>query len=177
MPGWVVNLVIVAGVIAAGLLAASVVDRLNDPSPFVISSVDPPRRTIRVDLQGAVVSPGVYTLPQGARLADLLDAAGGLNAEADPALINRATLLQDGQLVVVPVEGEPVASSARLVDLNTATAVELEELPQIGPVRARAIVVSRETSGPFSAIEDLVLRNVVSPALFEQIRHLIVVSK
>jgi competence protein ComEA len=174
-PGWFVDLVLVAGLLAAALLIAEGVQRLNEPSPFVVSSEHPPRRTISVQVEGAVARPGLYELEHGARLGDLIAAAGGLTRVSDRTQVNEATPLQDGQLVAIPVEGEPVASSAQLLDLNTATLAELDELPEIGPVRAQAIVDSRMTDGPFARVEDLVLRGVVSLSVFEQIEHLVTV--
>ena len=176
MGRWWLNLLVVAAVIGAGITVVSVIRNLNEPSPFVVSSVDPQRRPIVVEVDGAVVRPGVYELQHGARLGDLLQAAGGLTADADPALVNDALRLEDGALVFIPAEGEPVASSAELVDINTATLAELDTLPDIGPVRAEAIIASRESDGRFETIDDLVLRDVISPALFEQIRDLIAVS-
>jgi competence protein ComEA len=176
VPGWTLSLLILAGFLAAGLLAAATVDRLNEPSPFVVSSTDAPRRTISVEVEGAVASPGVYELEHGARVADVIDAAGGLTSAGDPSLVDDAAVLQDGQTVFIPEEGGTTAAAAQLVDINAATAEELAELPEIGPVRAQAIVDSREQLGPFAKVEDLVLRGVISLGVYEQIRHLIVVA-
>ncbi|MDO4280950.1 MAG: helix-hairpin-helix domain-containing protein [Peptococcaceae bacterium] len=124
-----------------------------------------------VHVAGAVAKPGVYTLPGSARVDDAVRAAEA-TAEADLSLINLAEKLTDGQKIVVPKAGEaaattdaPTAGTATatasgktaddLININTATAEELEELPGIGEVRAEAIISHRETNGPFKAIENL----------------------
>src|SRR5690348_11854702 len=94
-----------------------------------------PAPTVVVDVQGAVVRPGVYRLPAGARVSAALAAAGGLLPEADPAALNRAAPLRDGARVYAAARGEqPPAGSLgtdaeRVLDLNRASAQELAMLP------------------------------------------------
>lgn len=127
-----------------------------------------PRR-ILIHVDGAVASPGLVRLEtEDARVADAIEAAGGLADGADTTALNLAARVEDGQKVHVPAEGEePVLSGVRsaasggtaspsgLVNLNTADAAQLQELPGIGEATAAAIIRDREQNGPFSCVEDL----------------------
>lgn len=122
---------------------------------------------VTVHVAGAVVHPGLVTVPIGARVADAVTAAGGPAADADLDPLNLARPLADGERIVVPVVGESVdgaateaaaASGVRpdgRLDLNTATAVQLQSLPGIGPVLAERIVAHRDASGPFTEVGQL----------------------
>lgn len=125
-----------------------------------------------VDVAGAVANPGVYRLPEGSRVVDAVEAAGGPVEDAATAQVNLARLLKDGEQVYLPssdggaLPGASAGGDARvatsggdesggLVDINAATSQELEALPGIGPSTAAKIVADRETNGPFSSKEDL----------------------
>lgn len=125
---------------------------------------------IAVHVAGAVRHPGVVRLPRGARVADALDAAGGAAPDAALDALNLARSLSDGDQVVVPVPGAfppappqggaaPSGTGARRsdgrLDLNRASAAELEELPGIGPVLAGRIVAWRDEHGPFTSVGEL----------------------
>ena len=123
---------------------------------------------ITVHVAGAVRAPGVYALPAAARAIDAVHAAGGLAADADADRINLAASLADGQRVYVPRRGEddPLAVDPSLaangsaapagpVNINSATAAELETLPGIGPTTAAAIIAHRNLHGPFAAVDEL----------------------
>jgi competence protein ComEA len=138
-----------------------------------------------VDVQGAVVNPGVHSVPAGSRVADAIAAAGGYSTEVDIAAaavaLNLAEHLVDGQKIHVPARGEVVPfpvdatqppNGGGLIDINHATQVELESLPGIGPVTAEKIIAAR----PFATIDELDGRDVVGPSVMEQIRDLITVS-
>lgn len=129
--------------------------------------------TLVVHVDGAVAAPGVYELPAGSRADDAVRAAGGLAEGADTSALNLAAPVSDGEKVHVPREGEdaPAATSPTssgeaagaatgaaaqpLVNINTASAEELDVLPGVGPATAVAIVEDREANGPFSSPEDL----------------------
>jgi competence protein ComEA len=122
--------------------------------------------SVVVSVVGLVARPGLVTLPAGARVADAVEAAGGLLPEADPASVNQAAVVTDGQQIAVGVPGAPPAAgggppdsgpagSGGPVDLNTATVAELDALPGIGPVLAQRIVDHRTEVGPFGSVEDL----------------------
>ena len=113
---------------------------------------------------GAVGRPGVYRLPPGARVTDLLDAAGGPGPDADLDQLNLAAPVADGERIYVPRRGEappPVAAGtatalpAGPVDLNTATAEQLDALPGVGPATAAAILDWRKQHGRFRTVDDL----------------------
>lgn len=132
------------------------------------STAEPTEVVVHVD--GAVTSPGVYTLKNGARVDDAVRAAGA-KAEADLSQLNLAQRLTDGQKITVPLHGEPAAAAPAtttatatssegasapeaLVNINTASLEELETLPNIGEVRAKAIIEYREKT-PFTSIDQL----------------------
>lgn len=129
-------------------------------------TTEPSPDEIVVHVAGAVTTPGVYRLAADARVVDAIDAAGGANAAADMSRVNLAAPLADGQQVYVVAVGEdpppalggagpPTESGPAVVDINRATAAELEALPGIGPALAAAIVGHRDEHGPFVAVESL----------------------
>lgn len=140
---------------------------------------------VTVDVDGAVLHPDVIQLPEGSRVQDAIEACGGLASDADVSGINRASILQDGQKVLVPRAGEApqnstapkndVATGGALVNINVATLEELEELPGIGEATARAIIDERESSGPYASVEDLMRVSGIGEKKFEKLRDLICV--
>jgi competence protein ComEA len=114
---------------------------------------------IVVHVSGAVVRPGVVTVRSGARVADVVAAAGGATRRADLSAVNLAAPVRDGEYVVVPDPADEAAAGGGLmsdgVDINSATASELEGLSGVGPVLASRIVAYRDANGPFDAVEDL----------------------
>jgi competence protein ComEA len=146
-----------------------------EDTPAPTRSPEPP---VVVDVAGAVAHPGVYRLAAGARIADALAAAGGATEDADPAALNKAAPVRDGQRVYLPRPGETVpagsaGSDAQLkIDLNHATAAELEALPGIGPTIAARIVRSRG-GHPFTRIEELQTRGLVTARVFADLKDLV----
>jgi len=113
-----------------------------------------------VDVAGAVRRPGLYRLAAGTRIADALAHAGGVTGKADVNLVNLAAPLADGEQVVVPVRGGAGAavggaSPTAPLDLNSASAEQLDTLPGIGPATAAKIVAYRQAHGPFHSLEEL----------------------
>ena len=166
-------------------------------APIVVSTppltaTSPPTATlapIRVHVTGAVCQPAVYTLPAGSIVQGAVDAAGGPASDADLDRINLAVELRDQQQVYVPHRGEtspaPLASggvsggggaAGALINVNTATAAELEKLPRIGPTMAQRILDYREANGPFATVEDIQNVPGVGPATFEGFKDLITVN-
>jgi competence protein ComEA len=148
-----------------------------------------------VDVVGAVHNPGVVTLPGGSRVVDAITAVGGAAAGADLTRLNLAAVLGDGARVAVPLFGQPppavdpsavsggsTAGTANSgsqtgegeeigpVNVNVASAEQLETLPGVGPATAAAIVKDRESNGPFSSIDDLDRVPGIGPAKLEQLR-------
>lgn len=147
---------------------------------------------VYVDVDGAVVTPGVYRLREGARVAQAIDAAGGLTPEADVAGLNRASKVVDGQKIYVPHVGEqqtvdvvagsgPGEASAGasvasdLVNINTANASELQTLSGVGPSMAQSIIDERTQNGPFTSIDDLMRVSGIGEKKFAKIKDCICV--
>jgi len=196
--GYILSLLAVATAIGGYVL----VDRWPRPEPIQI--VTPPVVTtppespteapIVVHVVGAVQRPGVYTLPPGSRLDDVIRSAGGFTTEADTSRINLADYARDAQQVYVPARGETpppeptpavqgrssTASDPRavsgLVCINTASAAQLESLPGIGPALAERIVAYREAHGPFRHPEEIMQVSGIGATRYEQIRSLITVK-
>ncbi len=133
-----------------------------------------------VDVAGKVRRPGIARLPPGARVVDALEAAGGARRGVDLGSLNLARLLVDGEQVLVgmpavsgvapPAAGDPVATpTLPLVNLNTATSVELETLPGVGPVTAAAILQWRSDHGAFSAVDELIEVSGIGEATLAEI--------
>ncbi|NLW17198.1 MAG: ComEA family DNA-binding protein [Firmicutes bacterium] len=149
----------------------------------LLSSWQPMEQTeLRVHVTGAVLRPGVYTLAKGARVDDALDMAGGVLPDALIQGLNLAKPLFDGEQIHV-AQAAPSSSDSTsadipattLININTATAAELETLPGIGPVKAQAIVEYRQQNGAFARIEDLTKVSGIGPKTFERLKHLITV--
>jgi len=129
---------------------------------------------------GAVRHAGLVRLPEGARVADALERAGGPTRRADLALVNLAAPVADGQQIVVPVRVSaaaggvgPVASALAKVSLAGATLDQLDGLPGVGPVTAQKIIDWRQTHGPLRSVEDLDAIPGIGPARVEQLRDLV----
>lgn len=181
MRRWLV--IAIPAVALAGAVFAFAARSAEDP-PVIettpAATAAPTPQLIIVDVVGAVARPGVVRLPAGARVQDALLAAGGMTADADALALNKAAPLRDGARIYVPRPGEAVPAGALgtgaelKVNLNLATANELDALPGIGPATAAAIVRAR-TAKPFAAIEDLQTRGLVSARVFADLRDLVTV--
>jgi competence protein ComEA len=154
-----------------------------------------PAGTVVVHVAGAVVRPGVMQLPAGSRVHDAVGAAGGASPGADPDRLNLAAVVEDGQKIHVPLQGEPLPDSAggageadaggaaegsagtpgSKVNLNTAGAEELDGLPKVGPVLAQRIVDWRKEHGPFKAVEELDAIDGVGPKMLEALLPLVTI--
>jgi competence protein ComEA len=154
-----------------------------------------------VYVSGEVTAPGVYTLPVGSRVADGVAASGGFTDQANREGINLAARLNDEQHISVPRLGEvvqepevapsteaqedpgipsgagtPQRTSSGKININTATAKELEQLPGIGEVLAHRIVTDREANGPFKTVDDLMRVPGIKEGLMSKLRDLVMVG-
>jgi len=149
-----------------------------------------PTGYIVIHIDGEVNSPGVFSLPQTARVEDAIIKAGGATDYANLAGINRADFLRDGMKILIPAQGDEPAEvfvfaaddaiaagiQDGLVNINTATATELQTLPGIGPARAESIIRFRETHGNFSNPEELLNISGIGPAIMGNIRERVTVG-
>ena len=163
-------------------------DEVSDDS----SPKAPAATEVYVDIDGAVVSPGVYRVKDGARVAQAIDAAGGLTPEADVTGLNRASKVADGQKIYVPKVGEQtvaagggvdggaaaspgVSDATGLVNINTASASELQTLSGIGPSMAQSIIDERTQNGAFTSVDDLMRVSGIGEKKFAKIKDCICV--
>lgn len=160
------------------------------PRPVAIreagATVPGRERVLTVHVAGAVANPGLYRMDEGSRVADALQKAGGPAPDAALDDLNLAGRLSDGQKVMVPRKAaqaqatdpgrlEAPAVGSSLVNLNTATEDELDELPGVGPALASRIIEYRKKNGPFSTIEELDSVSGIGPAKLDSIRDLVTI--
>ena len=157
---------------------------------------------IVVHITGAVQKEGIVTLDENSRVADAIDAAGGLKEDADMSRINLAYILEDGVKIVIPsvndkdeenneknsvettedvevvetIPGSSLKSGTEMININKASQTELEELPGIGPSIALKIINYRNENGKFTTIEDLKKISGIGDNKFENIKNLICVK-
>ena len=151
--------------------------------------------SVVVHVTGAVIRPGVVTLGEGSRVNDAIGAAGGVSPDADTQQLNLARVLTDGEQIRVPrigevlpdpapqpgaavtpgtgtAPGKPAAGSASgMVNINTASASDLEKLPGIGPALAQRIVEYRDSHGPFASVDALTDVPGIGKAKLEALRE------
>ena len=144
---------------------------------------------VYVYVTGAVANPGVYSLDEGLRVCDAVEAAGGLAEDADASTVNLARVLSDGEHIDLPTKAEVEAALAQglaggasgtaaatsLVNINTADASALETLSGVGSATAQAIISDREQNGPFSSIEDLMRVDGIGEKKFAKLKDSICV--
>lgn len=196
------HVIAVLVLVAASVVVALAVMATSSATPVVVEvppdTAEAPRQTavpsespepvlLRIHVLGAVAAPGVIAVPEGSIVQDAILAAGGLTLEADPAQLNMAAPLNSGQQIIVGTQGDPLgevrdgAGSAgggaggALVNLNTASQAQLEELPSVGPVLAGAIITWREDNGGFVSVEDLQEVSGIGPKNFEKLKPLVTV--
>ena len=179
----ILKIVIVAVLVTAGLVW------LNRPSPVAVPEVASPGIPITVnsstavspqgldqivvDVKGDVQTPGLVTLPAGARVADAIAAAGGVIPSADGTAINLAERLSDGQMIFIGNAQSMQLSSDPRINLNLATEAELDSLPGVGPVMAGRIIAWRDSNQRFHSIEELQEVPGIGPKVFANLKALV----
>jgi competence protein ComEA len=142
------------------------------------------QKVLTIHVAGAVQRPGLYKLDEGTRVADALQRAGGAAPDALLDDLNLASRLTDGQKVLVPraVTAAPAAGTAatpapgsRLINLNTASAEEIDGLPGVGHALAGRIVDYRKKNGPFSSVDDLDNIEGIGPKKLENFKDLVTI--
>ena len=140
-------------------------------------------RMLVVDVAGAVVRPGVYEVKDGSRFQDAILAAGGMSEEADQEAVakqvNLAAKVSDGMKIYIPLKGEVTGantsgsigttSAAGLININSASAKELDTLPGVGTVTSEKIINAR----PYAAAEDLLKKKIVSQKVFDGMKDMV----
>jgi competence protein ComEA len=174
-----------------GLLSAGLILLINKPIPSKAILLRPPPTTlpIVVNIDGGVLKPGVYSLPPGSRVFEVVERAGGFSENASPGSINLAAHLIDGAHVYVPVQDQVLDNHTgsvltmsdtgeliALVNINQAPQEVLINLPGIGPVTAQKIIEYREKQA-FTRIEDIQKVPGIGPATFEQIKSYLTVGE
>jgi competence protein ComEA len=175
---------VTATLVSPGVSVASSAAAVGVPSAAASASVAP---EVVVQVLGVVRRPGVYRLAAGSRVADAIEAAGGLRPGRSSGLLNLARLLVDGEQIVVspkatasppttPAMPTGDGTSAGPVDLNTADAAALDTLPGVGPVTAQAILDWREANGRFGSVDQLREVDGIGPKTFERLAPLVTVG-
>ncbi len=188
----VINVVIglLAGLLVAGALY--VTTRVPVGQPIILLPT-PTTQPIYVFISGAVKHPGVYKLPSGSRYVEAVQMAGGFSSEADLSQVNLAKKLIDEEQLVIPggtgnptpeltIGGNgllytPTPPAGKPVNLNTASADELDKVPGIGPTAAQKIVEYRTANGPFTRIEDLLKVPGIGPTILDEIRGQVTIGE
>jgi len=172
------------GAVAGVLIALSLFVVFSGKSEEVIAESVVPTQMVApalvIDVTGEVVSPGVYELPAGSRVIDAIKAAGGARPKAALSDLNLARVIKDGEQIYVDLiytTGARVRAGAKTsaprgpININRATASDLDSLDGIGPVIAKRIIAFRTTNGPFTAIEDLLKVSGIGDAKFAQFKE------
>jgi competence protein ComEA len=145
------------------------------PAPIAVSA-DPqqPSGTLVVAVSGRVKNPGLVRLPPGSRVADAIQAAGGALPGTDLSTVNLARKVVDGELITIGATAPQGAPDGKL-NLNTATAAQLDKLPGVGPVLAERIVAYRDSKGGFRSVSELRQVEGIGDAKYAEIKDLVVV--
>jgi len=179
---YIISALIFFLILLGGLVAYQHI-QTNIPLPAIQEEKENSSLVI-VHICGAVNKPGVYSLLQGKRIIDAVQKAGGTTIEADLDKLNLAALLQDGEKILVPKiispsQNNKQASKAEansLINLNTASQVELDSLPGIGPALAERIITYREQNNSFASVDDLQKVSGIGQKKFLQIKDLVTVQ-
>jgi competence protein ComEA len=172
------------GAVAGVLIALSLFVVFSGKSEVVVAEPIAPTQMVApalvIDVTGEVVSPGVYELPAGSRVIDAIRAAGGAKAKAALSELNLARVIKDGEQIYVDLiytagsrarAGSKASVPRGPININRATASDLDSLDGIGPVIAKRIIAFRTANGPFTAVEDLLKVSGIGDAKFAQFKE------
>ena len=172
------------GAVAGVLIVLSLFVVFSGKSEVVVAEPIAPTQMVApaliIDVTGEVVSPGVYELPAGSRVIDAIKAAGGAKAKAALSELNLARVIKDGEQIYVDLiytagsrarAGSKASVPRGPININRATASDLDSLDGIGPVIAKRIIAFRTANGPFTAVEDLLKVSGIGDAKFAQFKE------
>jgi competence protein ComEA len=172
------------GAVAGVLIALSLFVVFSGKSEVVVAEPIAPTQMIApaliIDVTGEVVEPGVYELPAGSRVIDAIRAAGGAKAKAALSELNLARVIKDGEQIYVDLiytagsrarAGSKTSAPRGPININRASASDLDSLDGIGPVIAKRIIAFRTANGPFTAVEDLLKVSGIGDAKFAQFKE------
>lgn len=164
---------------------------IENESKSTEAAVETEKSIIMVDVAGAVVNPAVVKLPEGSRVFEAVEKAGGLAADADTRIINQAEILTDGQKLYIPTKQEleenqtlnspsnftyqKQAGGSGLININTADSDTLQQLTGVGPATAEKIINYRNENGKFMTIEDIKNVSGIGDKTFEKFKDRITV--
>lgn len=178
---------LIGGLIASGIIHLTSSQPTGEPIKL---NPIPTSAPIVVNISGAIKNPGVYPLPEGSRIINLVETAGGFLPSANHSAINLARPLQDGEGILIPEEINattiPLMSTQDFevgikgvspkININYATQAELESLPGIGEIKALQIIAFREENGFFESIDQIQKVPGIGEVIFEKIQALITVN-
>jgi competence protein ComEA len=159
-------------------------------SPSASGATAKPADELVIDVVGKVRKPGIVTVPKGSRVFEAIAAAGGLKGNVDASTVNMARVLTDGEQILIGTSpaaalgpsgagagaaGAGAGAPPAKINLNTATAEQLDTLPGVGPVTAQAILSWRTENGRFTSVDDLLGVKGIGDATLADLRNLVVV--
>ena len=160
---------------------AEIQDRSSETTAITEERVD---KKVIIDIGGEVNEPKVTELPEGSRVEDAIEAAGGITDEADMTNINRAAFVSDGEKILIPSKNDAVSGSDGTytgaqpggyaddrIDINTADSAELQKLNGVGPATAEKIISYRESNGRFKSVEEIKNVSGIGDKTYEKIKE------
>lgn len=162
---------------------AEIQDSSSETTAITEERVD---KKVIIDIGGEVNEPKVTELPEGSRVEDAIEAAGGITDEADMTNINRAAFVSDGEKILIPSKNDAVSGSDGTytgaqpggyaddrIDINTADSAELQKLNGVGPATAEKIISYRESNGRFKSVEEIKNVSGIGDKTYEKIKEYI----